>query len=71
MPIAQAKKLLELPDSGLEDLLNCLVSLAKDCGHIEAMQKIGYQDSVSAAENLLEIQVYLDKIKNQIIYLLR
>lgn len=66
MSITQAQGLLELSNSNLEDLLDCLISLSKDCGYIEAVKKFGWRNSESSDESLSEFYLYIYQIKNRI-----
>lgn len=66
MAIAKARELLKESSSSLNDLLDSLISLSKDYGYIQAVKTIGWRDSPSATESLLEHGLYIHQLKNQI-----
>ncbi|NQE38378.1 hypothetical protein E5S67_06163 [Microcoleus sp. IPMA8] len=66
MPAFKAIQLLNSQEVTCAELRNCIDSLNRECGHIEAMVSIGFRDKVSGQHSLDYLQLLITRLYNKL-----
>jgi hypothetical protein len=66
MPAFDAVELLSREQVTCSELIDCIASMSREHGHIEAMISIGYREKESGKQSLDYIQVLIKKLRNKL-----
>lgn len=66
MPAFEAIELLNREQIAISELLSCIESLNRECGHIEAMISIGFRERKSGEESLSYLESLIVKLRDKL-----
>ncbi|NQE37540.1 hypothetical protein [Microcoleus asticus] len=66
MPAFNAIQLLNKTEVTRSELLDCIQSLNREYGHIEAMISVGFREKVSGQHSLDYLQLLITRLRNKL-----